>query len=194
MTPLTCGGVGGHGCHRLPGCAAFKLGTKVEGPDRDQDGAGVPAVGEGPGADRCPNRLLRGHGASIRGTAGRVPGRQRRRRRCWRVWCVGSGVGKPDSIDRRILRALQENDRIQNIELADKVGLSPSPCLRRVKMVEEAGVIERCVAAARCVEDRRRADGVRARMADGAGCRHRRALHRGGQTPASGRRMSFDGL
>lgn len=35
---------------------------------------------------------------------------------------------------------------MQNIELAGKVGLSPSPCLRRVKMLEEAGVIERYVA------------------------------------------------
>ncbi|MGY0055350.1 Lrp/AsnC family transcriptional regulator [Streptomyces sp. LZ34] len=51
-----------------------------------------------------------------------------------------------DSIDRRILRALQENGRIQNVDLAEKVGLSPSPCLRRVKLLEEAGVIERYVA------------------------------------------------
>lgn len=35
---------------------------------------------------------------------------------------------------------------MQNVELADKVGLSPSPCLRRVKLLEEAGVIERYVA------------------------------------------------
>ncbi len=53
---------------------------------------------------------------------------------------------KLDEIDRRILRALQANGRIQNIELAEKVGLSPSPCLRRVKMLEAAGVIERYVA------------------------------------------------
>jgi len=53
---------------------------------------------------------------------------------------------KLDDIDRRILRTLQENGRIQNIELAEKVGLSPSPCLRRVKLLEEAGVIERYVA------------------------------------------------
>lgn len=51
-----------------------------------------------------------------------------------------------DTIDRRILRALQKNGRIQNIELAETVGLSPSPCLRRVKLLEEAGVIERYVA------------------------------------------------
>jgi DNA-binding Lrp family transcriptional regulator len=53
---------------------------------------------------------------------------------------------KLDGIDRRILRVLQENGRIQNVELAEKVGLSPSPCLRRVKMLEESGVIERYVA------------------------------------------------
>jgi Lrp/AsnC family leucine-responsive transcriptional regulator len=51
-----------------------------------------------------------------------------------------------DDIDRRILRELQKNGRLQNIELAKRVGLSPSPCLRRVKLLEEAGIISRCVA------------------------------------------------
>lgn len=51
-----------------------------------------------------------------------------------------------DEIDRRILRTLQKNGRIQNVELAEKVGLSPSPCLRRVNALEESGVIERYVA------------------------------------------------
>ena len=46
-----------------------------------------------------------------------------------------------DSIDRRILRALQRNGRIPNVELAAEAGLSQSPCLRRVRMVEEGGVI-----------------------------------------------------
>lgn len=53
---------------------------------------------------------------------------------------------KLDGVDRRILQVLQENGRIQNVELAEKVGLSPSPCLRRVKLLEESGVIERYVA------------------------------------------------
>ncbi|BCH21078.1 AsnC family transcriptional regulator [Mesorhizobium sp. L-8-10] len=51
-----------------------------------------------------------------------------------------------DDIDKRILRALQRNGRISNIDLAREVGLSPSPCLRRVKLLEEAGVIDRYVA------------------------------------------------
>ncbi|WP_206362204.1 Lrp/AsnC family transcriptional regulator [Shinella granuli] len=51
-----------------------------------------------------------------------------------------------DDIDRRILRELQKNGRLQNIELAKRVGLSPSPCLRRVKLLEEAGIISRYVA------------------------------------------------
>lgn len=51
-----------------------------------------------------------------------------------------------DSIDLAILRVLQQEGRIQNNELAERVGLSPSPCLRRVKLLEEAGVIERYVA------------------------------------------------
>ena len=55
-------------------------------------------------------------------------------------------MNKLDNIDRRILRMLQRAGRLQNVELAGQVGLSPSPCLRRVKMLEEAGVIERYVA------------------------------------------------
>jgi Lrp/AsnC family leucine-responsive transcriptional regulator len=51
-----------------------------------------------------------------------------------------------DAIDRRILQALQRDASIANTELAKLVGLSPSPCLRRVKLLEEAGVIERYVA------------------------------------------------
>ena len=50
-----------------------------------------------------------------------------------------------DRIDRKILEQLQNNARITNLELADKVGLSPTPCLRRVKRLEESGVIDRHV-------------------------------------------------
>ena len=46
-----------------------------------------------------------------------------------------------DSIDRAILRALQADGRIANNDLADRVGLSPSPCLRRVRRLEADGVI-----------------------------------------------------
>ncbi|MBC8719516.1 Lrp/AsnC family transcriptional regulator [Ochrobactrum sp. Marseille-Q0166] len=53
---------------------------------------------------------------------------------------------KLDDIDRRILRVLQRNGRIANNDLAREVGLSPSPCLRRVRLLEEAGVIDRYVA------------------------------------------------
>ena len=48
-------------------------------------------------------------------------------------------------IDCKILTALQENARISNVDLANRVGLSPSPCLRRVKMLEEEGVIQKYV-------------------------------------------------
>jgi len=51
-----------------------------------------------------------------------------------------------DAIDRRILRLLQEDASIQNQALAEKVGLSPSPCHRRVKALEAAGVIRGYVA------------------------------------------------
>ncbi len=48
-----------------------------------------------------------------------------------------------DRTDYRILHYLQNNARITNTELADAVGLSPSPCLRRVKALEKKGVIKR---------------------------------------------------
>lgn len=51
-----------------------------------------------------------------------------------------------DKTDYRILHHLQKNARISNTELADAVGLSPSPCLRRVKALEQAGVLKRYVA------------------------------------------------
>ncbi len=53
---------------------------------------------------------------------------------------------KLDLIDRRILAALQRDGRLQNVDLARQVGLSPSPCLRRVRLLEESGVIDRYVA------------------------------------------------
>lgn len=51
-----------------------------------------------------------------------------------------------DEIDCRILEQLQSNGRMTNQELSDKVGLSPSPCLRRLKQLESDGVITRYVA------------------------------------------------
>ncbi len=48
---------------------------------------------------------------------------------------------KLDRIDIRILHELQKNGRITNVELADLVHLSPSPCLMRVKKLQDAGYI-----------------------------------------------------
>jgi len=53
---------------------------------------------------------------------------------------------KLDRIDRKILALLQQDSRQPNNELAERVGLSPSPCLRRVKALEDSGVITRYVA------------------------------------------------
>ena len=47
-----------------------------------------------------------------------------------------------DRIDLRILQQLQEDSSLTNQELSEKVGLSPSPCLRRVKALEEQGLIQ----------------------------------------------------
>jgi len=46
-----------------------------------------------------------------------------------------------DRLDKRILRELQQNGRITNAELADRIGLSATPCARRVKRLEEEGLI-----------------------------------------------------
>jgi Lrp/AsnC family leucine-responsive transcriptional regulator len=46
-----------------------------------------------------------------------------------------------DRYDRQILELLQENSQLSNQELAERIGLSPSPCLRRVRALEQGGVI-----------------------------------------------------
>ena len=51
-----------------------------------------------------------------------------------------------DATDLRILRALQDDGSLSNVQLAQRVHLSPSPCLARVKALQAAGVIERYVA------------------------------------------------
>jgi DNA-binding Lrp family transcriptional regulator len=54
-----------------------------------------------------------------------------------------TGTGQPlDAIDRVILATLQEQGRITNVELASKAGLTAPPCLRRVRSLEESGIIE----------------------------------------------------
>ncbi|WP_409970192.1 Lrp/AsnC family transcriptional regulator [Piscinibacter sp.] len=53
---------------------------------------------------------------------------------------------KLDAIDRAILRVLQAEGKLSNVELAQRVHLSPSACLRRVKALEEGGVIAQYVA------------------------------------------------
>ena len=46
-----------------------------------------------------------------------------------------------DRLDKRILREIQRDGTITNLELAERIGLSPSPCARRVKQLEDAGII-----------------------------------------------------
>lgn len=52
---------------------------------------------------------------------------------------------KLDRTDRKILESLQQDGSLTNQQLAERVGLSPSPCLRRVRALEEAGIIVRTV-------------------------------------------------
>src|SRR5215831_855703 len=51
-------------------------------------------------------------------------------------------AGRLDDIDRRILRELQNDGRVTNLELSRRVGISPPPCLRRVRALRKAGYIK----------------------------------------------------
>ncbi|NUE65705.1 MULTISPECIES: Lrp/AsnC family transcriptional regulator [Snodgrassella] len=51
-----------------------------------------------------------------------------------------------DKTDLKILQVLQDNGRLSNVELSERVALSPSPCLRRLKQLEESGIIRRYAA------------------------------------------------
>jgi len=64
---------------------------------------------------------------------------------------TSSIMPKPDldAFDQRIIAELQADGRLSNVELADRIGLSPSPCLRRVKRLERDGYIEGYRAALR---------------------------------------------
>jgi len=65
---------------------------------------------------------------------------------CWRSGNSHKILGEPamalDRIDRQILSLLQADGRMTNVELADRVGLTAPPCLRRVRALEEAGAIK----------------------------------------------------
>lgn len=52
------------------------------------------------------------------------------------------GLASVDAIDRRLLAELQDEGRVTNVELAQRVGLTAPPCLRRVRALEDAGVIK----------------------------------------------------
>ncbi|MEM7207193.1 MAG: Lrp/AsnC family transcriptional regulator [Pseudomonadota bacterium] len=54
-------------------------------------------------------------------------------------------ISNIDSVDRKILNVLQHNSRISNVDLAETIGLSPSPCLARVKALSESGLIKKHV-------------------------------------------------
>jgi Lrp/AsnC family transcriptional regulator, leucine-responsive regulatory protein len=54
---------------------------------------------------------------------------------------LSNKIAAMDEVDRSILAVLEKHGRISNAELAAKVGLSPSPCLRRVRRLEETGAI-----------------------------------------------------
>lgn len=54
-------------------------------------------------------------------------------------------IKKLDRIDRNILEQIQKNGSISNLDLAEAVGLSPSPCSRRVRQLQDAGIIDKQV-------------------------------------------------
>ena len=55
---------------------------------------------------------------------------------------IGAFMGNLDEIDRRLLTELQDQGRMTNVDLAARVGLTAPPCLRRVRALEESGVIK----------------------------------------------------
>ena len=59
----------------------------------------------------------------------------------WYRLQLSNKIADMDEVDRSILAVLEKDGRISNAELAARVGLSPSPCLRRVRRLEETGVI-----------------------------------------------------
>ncbi len=62
---------------------------------------------------------------------------------------MAKNLAKPapalDAIDRRILRALRRDGRLSIVALAEEVGLSPTPCQRRVRRLEDEGVVTGCI-------------------------------------------------
>jgi len=64
----------------------------------------------------------------------------------WQIMRTAPQIAKLDAIDRAILRVLQTEGKLSNVDLAARVHLSPSACLRRVKALEDGGVIAQYVA------------------------------------------------
>ena len=60
----------------------------------------------------------------------------------WRTMAT-DGKFKLDDVDRQILTALQADGRMTNVELAKRAGISAPPCLRRVRVLEDSGIIEK---------------------------------------------------
>jgi Lrp/AsnC family leucine-responsive transcriptional regulator len=82
----------------------------------------------------------------VAGMTSRCPTPRGRRWRILLTVAVRLASDAVDDIDRAILLQLQDDGRLPNNELAERVGLSPSPCLRRVKRLEAAGTIQRYAA------------------------------------------------
>src|SRR4030095_12354091 len=95
------------------------------------------------------HRSERGHGHGIRLKSGKILAFRPRidvyREEFHENWTIQAMIDL-DAIDRRILEQLQHDGRLSNADLAEKVGLSSSPCWRRVKALEDAGVIKRYAA------------------------------------------------
>ena len=79
-------------------------------------------------------------------------------------------LARLDATDWRILKELQANGRITNVELARKVGISPPPCLRRVRALEQAGMITGYFAM---LDEKARASSPRLRHVSGCTVRRR---------------------
>src|SRR4051812_46018813 len=90
-----------------------------------------------------PGRIVAGPGPVPMYRSRKIVSATRIRRYGWGVLHTEAAVpARLDAIDRHILKELQDDGRMTNVELARRVGISAPPCLRRVRALEEAGYIK----------------------------------------------------
>ena len=83
---------------------------------------------------------------------------------------------KIDAVDKKIISILQKEGRIRTIDLAEQIGLSPTPCARRIVRLEEEGVITGYTATVKPRQTRSANFNFRVRRIGQSGCRSARTV------------------